>query len=147
MVQTSNGIWQQALLNAPLDPNVKYVIWIEVELVKENNQFFFGIVPESYKDEGPGFSKNISYCDYPGDYGVKKEIEGSMWKGNGATKRGFEMHIHLANKYFRIGTLPKYDSIIEISNPGQIISGEKYWLFIINLQIKDVIRITKLESV
>lgn len=74
----------------------------------------------------------MSYFDLKGTYGLNKMVKGhSIIAGDDSTKkRSLEVRIHLQEKYVRVGSLPNYESVVEMDNPNLIDLKIQYRFFV-----------------
>ena len=61
--------------------------------------------------------------------------------------RSLECRINLASRFFRVGTLPNYESVVEVENPILIESAESYRFILAGLNPKTKMTILKLQKV
>jgi len=74
----------------------------------------------------------MSYFDLKGTYGLNKSVKGHpILTGDGSIKkRSLEVRIHLQEKYLRVGSLPNYESVVELDNPNIIDLKTQYRFFV-----------------
>ena len=57
------------------------------------------------------------------------------------------MRINIKREILRVGSLPNYESVVQIDNPRKILSATLYRFYLYGLNKNSKITITKLETV
>jgi len=84
----------------------------------------------------------MNYC------GVNKQVKGPPIENkNPYETRSLECRINLAKKFFRVGTLPDYASVVEVENPNLIDPAKSYRFALAGLNSKTKMTIMKLQNV
>ena len=66
---------------------------------------------------------------------------------NSLERKSLEVRINIERKIFRVGSLPDYESVVQIDNPQLIVSATPYRFYLSGLNNQTKMTITKLESV
>ena len=89
--------------------------------------------------------ENLSYCDKLNNFGVNKLIKGlPIINENPYERRNLECRINLEKRFFRVGTLPDYASVVEVENTYSIDPAESYRFTLLGLNPKTKMTILKL---
>jgi len=92
--------------------------------------------------------EKLSYYDNLNDCGVNKLVKGpSIVNKNSYERRSLECRINLARRFFRVGTLPDYVSVVEVENPNLIDPARSYRFILAGLRPKTKMTILKLQKV
>lgn len=91
----------------------------------------------------------MSYFDLKGTYGLNKQVKGPpmITAEDSIKKKSLEVRIHLQEKYVRVGTLPNYESVVELDNPNLIDLKTQYRFFVFLYNPSNKITITMLHKV
>jgi len=128
---------------------VNYLIQIELQPQSyQDKRFNFGIMKDSNKNNTLVFNEKLCYCDKLNNYGVNKLVKGfPIVNENPYERRSLECRINLERKFFRVGTLPDYASIVEAENPNSIDPARSYRFILAGLDSKTKMTILKLQKV
>jgi len=100
---------------------------------------------DSKKNNTWVIDENLSYYDESNDFGVNKLVKGPpIVNDNPYERRSLECRINLARRLFRVGTLPDYESVVEVENPYSIDPAESYRFTLAGLNPKTKMTILKL---
>ena len=103
---------------------------------------------DSKKNNTWVFDKDLCYYDKSNYCGVNKLVKGfPIVNKNLYKRRSLECRINLAKRFFRVGTLPDYSSVVEVENPNKIDPAESYRFTLAGLDSKAKMTILKLEKV
>ena len=103
---------------------------------------------DSNKNNTLVFNEKLCYCDKLNNYGVNKLVKGfPIVNENPYERRSLECRINLERKFFRVGTLPDYASIVEAENPNSIDPARSYRFILAGLDSKTKMTILKLQKV
>jgi len=103
---------------------------------------------DSNKNNAWVYHSKLSYYDKSNNCGVNKLIKGSpIVNENPYERRSLECRINLERRFFRVGTLPDYASVVEVENPHLIDPAESYRFTFEGLYSKTKMTILKLEKV
>jgi len=82
------------------------------------------------------------------NWGVNKLVKGHpIVHGNLYERRSLECRKNLARRFFRVGTLPDYASVVEVENPNLIDPAGSYRFTLAGLNSKAKMTIMKLQKV
>jgi len=71
-----------------------------------------------------------------------------MWiNDDSLERRSLEMRINIERKILRVGSLPNYESVVEVGDPKMIEPATPYRFFLIGLNSLSKMTITMLETV
>ncbi|EAR81779.2 hypothetical protein TTHERM_01507140, partial (macronuclear) [Tetrahymena thermophila SB210] len=122
--------YAQTYLNFVLNPQIKYVIRINIQsfINSYENFILFGLVSEQDKDIKLLHNDMLSYCERGNEFGMNKIIKGGPLHLNSKLHRNrtFEVRIHLAEKIFKIADYPKYERACEINDKSRLIPDLPY---------------------
>ena len=88
------------------------------------------------RDEGKNkdcaYEQKLSYYDYINNCGITKYIKGNTMQSEGkrVEKHSYELRLHLDEKILRVGSLPDYESIVELDDINKIDPQEAYRFYI-----------------
>lgn len=101
------------------------------------------------KNTTRGEDEELSYYEHQGGYGIDTLVKGEeiFSADNLLETRSLEIHINIARKILKVGSLPNYESVVRVKNPNKIDSAINYRFFLLGLRSKTKITITRLEKV
>jgi len=107
------------------------------------------LIADNKKDDGSIFntSEYVYYCEYDdcGDFNTQIKGESIKINENSLEKRSLEMRINIQRRILKVGSLPNYDSVVQVSKPNQKINpATPYRFFLAGLSGKTKITIAKL---
>ena len=103
---------------------------------------------DSNKNNAWVYHSKLSYYDKSNNCGVNKLIKGSpIVNENPYERRSLECRINLERKFFRVGTLPDYASVVEVENPNLIDPAGSYRFILAGIDSKAKMIILKLQKV
>jgi len=80
--------------------------------------------------------------------GINKLVKGPpIVNTNPYERRSLECRINLTRKFFRVGTLPDYASVVEVENPNLIDPAGSYRFILAGIDSKAKMIILKLQKV
>jgi len=91
----------------------------------------------------------LCYREYNGRGHINTQIKGQSIKNNDNSyeERSLEMRISIQRRILKIGSLPNYDSVVQVDNPEWINSGIPYRFYLWGLSKNTKITITKVKTV
>jgi len=105
-------------------------------------------MPDSKKNHTWVNDQSLSYCDNANNFGMNKLVKGPpIVNENSYEKRCLECRINLSRRFFRVGTLPNYESVVEVENQSLIESAESFRFVLAGLNPKTKMTILKLQKV
>jgi len=103
---------------------------------------------DSKKNNTWVFDKDLCYYDKSNYCGVNKLVKGfPIANKNLYERRSLECRINLKRRFFRVGTLPDYASVVEVENPNSIDPAGSYRFTLLGLNPKTKMTIFKLQKV
>ena len=100
---------------------------------------------DSNKNNTCVINEKLCYYDKLNDCGVNKFIKGpSIVSQNPYERKSLECRINLERRFFRVGTLPDYASVVEVENPNLIDPAGSYRFTLLGLDSKAKMTILKL---
>ena len=103
---------------------------------------------DSNKNNAWIIDEKLCYYDGFNICGVNKLLKGpSIVNKNPYERRSLECRINLARRFFRVGTLPDYSSVVEVENPNLIDPSGSYRFILAGLDSKAKMIILKLQKV
>ena len=103
---------------------------------------------DSKKNKSWITSENICYYDELNDCGVNKLVKGPpIVNINPYEIRNLECRINLERRFFRVGILPDYSSVVEVENPNLIDPAKSYRFTLAGLHSKAKMTILKLQKI
>jgi len=92
--------------------------------------------------------EKLCYYDKLNNCGMNKLVKGPpIVNGNPYERRSLECRINVARRFFRVGTLPDYASVVEVENPNKINPAGSYRFILAGLNPKTKMTILKLQKV
>ena len=92
--------------------------------------------------------EKLCYYDLFNDYEVNKLVKGPpIVNENPYERRSLECRINLERRFFRVGTLPDYTSVVEVENPNLIDPTVSYRFTLGGLNRWTKMTILKLQKV
>ena len=92
--------------------------------------------------------EKLSYYDNINDCGVNKLVKGPpIVNENPYERRSLECRINLSRRFFRVGTLPDYASVVEVEDLNLIDPAGSYRFILAGLNSKTKMTIMKLQKV
>ena len=111
----------------------------------------FGLIPDSEKDDTTYFPNGkLYYSEYMGQGSLQTVFKGKTIRTDDYSleRRSLEMRINIERQILRVGSLPNYDSVVQIDDPKQIEPATPYRFFLWGLREKtNKMVIKKLEAV
>ena len=100
---------------------------------------------DSEKNRTLIWNEKLCYYDKLNNCGMNKLVKGPpIVNENHYERRSLECRINVARRFFRVGTLPDYASVVEAENPNKINPAGSYRFILAGLNPKTKMTILKL---